>query len=226
MQAITTIVARAKLRPAGYRRLDAIRGMLNRLYNAALEQRKLAWQQGQEAITRFDQFKLLTGLRQADPEGLGALALGAERRMLIRLDNAFQSFFRRCRSGEAPGFPRFRPLQRMECIDVVQVSGGMVRRRKKGYVLRIKGFPHMRLHPSRGLPEGRALRAVRIVRKPQGVRVSLCYAVKKQALEPSAETVGIDMGVRSRMTLSDGTAWPAARPDWQAIRRQQRVISR
>ena len=155
MQAITTIVARAKLRPAGYRRLDAIRGMLNRLYNAALEQRKLAWQQRREAITRFDQFKWLTGLRQADLEGLEALALGAERGMLIRLDNAFQSFFRRCRSGEAPGFPRFRPLQRMQCIDVVQVSGGMVRRGKKGYVLRIKGLPHMRLHPARGLPEGR-----------------------------------------------------------------------
>ena len=74
--------------------------------------------------------------------------------MLIRLDHAFQSFFRRCRSGQAPGFPRFRPLQRMECIDVVQVSGGMVRRRKKGYVLCIKGIPHMRLHSARGLPEG------------------------------------------------------------------------
>ena len=142
--------------------------------------------------------------------------------MLIRLDNAFRSFFRRCRSVQAPGFPRFRPLQRMQCIDVVQVSGGMVRRRKKGYVLRIKRSPHMRLHPSRGLPEGEALRAVRIVRKPQGVRVSLCHAVEKQALEPSAETVGIDLGVRSRMTLSDGTVWPAARLDWQSTRRRTR----
>ncbi|MDE0124082.1 MAG: hypothetical protein OXN97_05845 [Bryobacterales bacterium] len=154
--------------------------MLDRLYNAALEQRKLAWQQRRESITRFDQFKWLTGLRQAGAEGLGALALGAERGMLIRLDNAVRSFFRRCRSVQAPGFPRFRPLQRMQCIDVVQVSGGMVRRRKNGHVLRIKGFPHMRLRPSRELPDGGALRAVRIVRKPQGV--SFCARIGSNAV--------------------------------------------
>ena len=53
---IITIVARAKLQPEGYRHSDAIRGMLNRLYNAALEQSKLAWQQRRGSITRFDQF--------------------------------------------------------------------------------------------------------------------------------------------------------------------------
>ena len=67
---------------------------------------------------------------------------------------------------------------------------------------------------------------MRIVREPRGVRVSLCYAVEKRALEPSAETVGIDVGVRSRITLSDGTVWPTARLDWQAILRQQRAVSR
>ena len=84
----------------------------------------------------------------------------------------------------------------------------------------------MRLHPARELPEGRGLRPVRVVRKPHGVKVSLCHAVEKRALEPSAETVGIDMGVRSRMTLSDGTVLAAAQLDWQPIRPRQRAISR
>ena len=47
--------------------------------------------------------------------------------MLKRLDEAYRAFYRRCKHGEAPGYPRFRPIQRMETIDVTQVSPGMVR---------------------------------------------------------------------------------------------------
>ena len=129
------------MRPAGLSRLNAVCGILNRLYNAALEQRKRAWEKRQGAVSRFDQFRWLTHLRRQDPERLGAVALGAERGMLIRLNHAFASFFRRCRARHAPGFPRFRPLQRMECIEVVQVCPGMVRPRRRGYVLRIGGSP-------------------------------------------------------------------------------------
>ena len=58
---------------------------------------------------------------------MGEFALAASRGMLKRLDEAFRSFFRRVKSGEAPGFPRFRPVSRCRIIDVVNPSDGIVR---------------------------------------------------------------------------------------------------
>lgn len=94
----------------------------------------------------------------------------------------------------------------------------MVRSRMRGYVLRIKWISHLRMYPQRAIREGGALRLVRIVRHSHGVWVSLCLAVKKRALEPSSETVGIEMGVRARMTLSDRSVVEAARVDRLTVR--------
>ena len=73
-------------------------------------------------------------------------ALALQRGMIFRLDRAFKAFFRRCKAGEKPGFPRFRPLARMETIDLVDPRATMVKKRKRGYALRPKGFPTIRLY--------------------------------------------------------------------------------
>ena len=158
------------MRPTGYCRLNAIRSMLNRLYNAALEQRERAKEERQESVRRFDQFRWLTQLRRQGPEALGALAPGRGAQDADPLGPCVEVVL--------------SPLQRMECIDVV----------------RINGFSHMRLYPAGGLREGGALRLVRIVRKPHGVR--------------------------ARMTLSDGSVVEAAQLDWPAMRRQRQAVSR
>ena len=82
--------------------------------------------------------------------------------MLIRLDRAFKAFFRRCKAGEKPGYPRFRAIARMETIDVVDPKATMVKKRARGYAIRPKGFPTIRIFPSRPLPDGCPLKALRI----------------------------------------------------------------
>ena len=67
---------------------------------------------------------------------------------------------------------------------------------------------------------------MRIVRNSHGVWGSLCFAVKKRALEPSTEAVGIEMRARARMARLDGSVVEAARLEWRAIRQQQRGVSR
>ena len=119
MKGHATIQCRAKLSKGGIRRLDGVRSILNRLYNAALEEHRTAWESEQRGVTLYDQMKGLTSKRKEDPEGLGSVAVKAERGMLVRLDRAFKAFFRRCKAGEKPGYPRFRPIARMETIDVV-----------------------------------------------------------------------------------------------------------
>ena len=128
-------------------------------------------------------------------------------------------------AGGDPGSPRFRPISRMETIDIVDPKTTMVKKRARGYAIRPKGFPTIRLFPARPLPDGE-LKALRIVRKPNRVYVDLTYKVEKQPLPGCASAVGIDLGVRKRAVLSTGERIERNTRDWAEIRRQQRKIAR
>jgi putative transposase len=86
-------------------------GMHQRLYNAALEQRITAWRVGRKSIGFAEQCRELTELRSAFPDYKG-LPCHSSQVTLKRLDLAFQAFFRRVKSGEEPGFPRFKSFDR------------------------------------------------------------------------------------------------------------------
>ena len=146
--------------------------------------------------------------------------------MIFRLDRAFKAFFRRCKAGENPGYPRFRTISRMETIDLVDPRATMVKKRKRGYAIRPKGFPTIRLFPSTRLPAGCPLKVLRIVRKPNRVYVDLVYEVEKEPLPACQSAVGIDLGVRKRAVLSIGELIERNTRDWPGIRRQQRKVAR
>ena len=86
-------------------------GMHQRLYNAALEQRIAAWQRTRTSVGFANQCTDLTELRAAD-ETYAGLNAQSSQVTLKRLDLAFAAFFRRCKTGETPGFPRFKSLAR------------------------------------------------------------------------------------------------------------------
>ena len=226
MNWLMTFQCRAKLTRKGYRRLDWIRRKLNRLYNSCLEERRDAWEKDKKRVSAYDQMKSLTEKRKADPDGLGTFAVTAQRGMIMRLDRAFKAFFRRCKAGETPGYPRFRPIARMETLDIVDPRSTMVKKRKRGYAIKPKGFPTIRLFPSRPLPAGCPLKALRIVRKPNRVYVDLVYEVEKEPLPACQSAVGIDLGVRKRAVLSTGERIERNTRDWPGIRRQQRKVAR
>lgn len=205
--------------------MDNILVRLNRLYNQALEERKTAYSERKQTLSLYEQHKWLTGLRARNEHGLGEIALGPARGMLKRLDEAFRSFFRRVKAGQAPGFPRFRPLSRCVTIDLAQISGGTVKPRGSHYELQVKGFPRIRLYGSRALPDAVA-KSVRLTKRGRHWEASLVYAVERAALPASAKAVGIDLGVRKRMTLSNGKRYPRATRDWKRKRRMQRAVAR
>jgi putative transposase len=86
-------------------------GMHQRLYNAALEQRIAAWQRTRTSVGFANQCADLTELRSAD-ESYAGLNAQSSQVTLKRLDLAYQAFFRRAKSGETPGFPRFKSFDR------------------------------------------------------------------------------------------------------------------
>src|ERR1700680_475032 len=77
------------------------------LYNAALEERRGAWKWERRSVSFFDQSRTLTTLRELRPEVLEH-GVTVCRGTLKRLDRAFGAFYRRCRAGQTPGFPRFK----------------------------------------------------------------------------------------------------------------------
>lgn len=97
--------------PAQERKLRDMLGAHQRLYNAALEQRRLAWRMSGKSVTFAEQCRDLTGLRADDP-AYAQLNAQSCQVTLKRLDLAFQHFFRRVKTGEKPGFPRFKAYRR------------------------------------------------------------------------------------------------------------------
>ena len=107
----------------------------------------------------------------------------------------------------------------------MQISGGTVKPRGGHYELKVKGFPRIRLYASRELPAAVA-KSVRLTKRGRHWEASLVYAVERAALPASAKAVGIDLGVRKRMTLSNGKRYPRATRDWKRKRRMQRAVAR
>lgn len=85
-----------------HRALEAILESQRQLYNAALEERIVAYRKAKVARTYFDQSKALTEWRQDDPDA-SALPVNLQRATLRRLDEAYRGFFRRVKAGSKTG---------------------------------------------------------------------------------------------------------------------------
>lgn len=100
------------------RQRASLDGLLRRqceLYNAALEERRGAWEWERRPISYVDQSRTLTGLRSIRPDVLEQGVIVC-RGTLKRLDRAFGAFYGRCRRGETPGYPRFKSAARWDSV--------------------------------------------------------------------------------------------------------------
>lgn len=104
--------------------LDALLRSHQQLYNAALEERISAWCKAGKSISYADQCKSLTILRRDLPEWAVAANCSSQQMTLRRLDKAFGAFFRRVKAGQAPGFPRFKSLDRFASISFKEHGDG------------------------------------------------------------------------------------------------------
>ena len=221
----TTFQLRCHIRKGGHRRMAEVCGMLNCLYNAALQERRDAYRMAGVGISLYQQMVELTGIRQDSTEW-AALDVNLGRGVLRRLDRAMNAFFRRIKEGGTPGFPRFKPMSRFRCIELAQPRPGMVKLSADGRKARIavKGLPAIQLRLKRPLPSSQDLKSLRLVRRPSGWYADLTYAVQKEALAPCNYAVGIDLGVNNRLALSTGEmvqghSHPSVAPLQQAIAR-------
>ena len=102
----------------------------------------------------------------------------------------------------------------------------MVTNKRGKWVMKVKGLPILVIKPRRELPDSTKLKTLSITRKPTGVYVSLGYEVEKEALPKTDRIVGLDMGVLSRIALSDGSFVKCRRAESDGVAAIQRRIAR
>jgi len=79
------------------------------VYNRGLAVRIEAWEEKSASVSLFDQNKELSSLKKAEATAwLADIHSQVLQQALGDLDYAYTAFFRRCKSGEKPGFPHFR----------------------------------------------------------------------------------------------------------------------
>jgi putative transposase len=199
--------------------LIGLLGLQCELYNAALEERRGAWRWEQRSISYFDQCRTLTALRAVRPDVL-TCGVAVCRGTLRRLDWAFAGFYRRCRAGQRPGYPRFRPRSRWDSLQWEDRNGWRIDEASRRLHVMGIGAIKVRLHrPIRGTPKAITVRR-------EGRRwwaVIRCVDVPAQPLPPTGRHVGIDLGVHVLVATSDGTLITNDRHAHRAARRLARA---
>ncbi|GHE35303.1 hypothetical protein GCM10017673_42610 [Streptosporangium violaceochromogenes] len=177
------------------------------LYNAALEHRRTAYAKAKVSIRYGDQSAELKHIRADDPHGQARWGFSSQQATLRRLDKAFRAFFDRVKAGRTPGFPRFKGRGRFDTVTWPKDGDGCrwdsQPEHPAATFVRLQGVGHVRVHrhrPVRG-------RVKTISVKREGSRwfvVLSCDDVPASPLPATGAVVGVDMGVASLATTSDG----------------------
>jgi putative transposase len=193
------------------------------LYNAALEERIGAYRICRKSLNYYDQANQLKELRSMGLTGVANYSCCQD--VLRRLDKTFQAFFARIRRGERPGFPRLRSARRYDCLTFPSYGDGCKLMDQKIYIQGV-GEIKAKLHR---LVEG-AIKTVSIKREAGRWVVIFSVVCAPTPLPASSEVIGIDLGLTTFATLSDGSEIDNPRLAQEAQRRlrvaQRRVARR
>lgn len=193
------------------------------LYNAALEQRIDAYSRCGVSLSGYDQAMELPALKQVFPE-FKAVGSQCLQDVIERLDKAFKAFFRRLKTSEDPGFPRFKGRNRYDSFTLKQAGWTL-----DGRYLHIRNIGRFKLFLSRPI-EGN-IKTITIRRAP-GNRWLIAFSCNNVPVREFPDTdreVGIDVGIKSFCVDSDGNsiANPAYfRVSERLLRRRQRSLAR
>jgi putative transposase len=201
------------------------------LYNAALEERREAWRMRRVPVSYYVQAMQLPEVRAADHGGQGRWSAGSQQQTLRRLDRAFAAFFRRVRAVGRPGYPRFKGRGRFDSVEwPARKNGARWDSVPHPTVTRVYllGIGHVRVHHHRPV-QGR-IKTISVKREGKRWYVVLsCDDVPARPLPATGAVTGIDMGLASFLTTSEGVRMPNPRhlaASAGRLARAQRALAR
>jgi putative transposase len=197
------------------------------LYNCALEQRCTWWERGHgKRATYYQQKGELPDLKTTCPD-YAEINAQVLQDVLLRLDRAFQAFFRRVAAGEIPGYPRFQGRGRFNSFTYPQVGEHGGARLDNGFLVLSKiGRIAVRWsRPLVGTPK-----TVTISREADGWYACIsCADVPIQPFPATGQETGIDVGLKVFLIAADGKIVENPRRYRKAekqLARSQRRVSR
>ncbi len=196
-----------------------------RLYNACLWQRKAAFAEDGVRIDYGFQSGWFKNQRVVHA-WFARLNFSSAQATMRRLDRSFQAFFRRLKQGKTPGYPRFKSKSRLDSIEFPAYGDGI--KLTSSGKLRVQHAGLVKVKQHRPL-EGR-IKTVTL--KYEAEKWYAVFSCDLGAIAVAASTnppVGIDVGLESFFTTSDGHHEPNPRylqTTLPALRRQARAVSR
>lgn len=191
-------------------------------YNALLDERKVGHENG-HAVTKTEQLRRVKELKQTCPE---AASIHSHVLQVVAsdLDKAFQNFFRRVKSGETPGYPRYKGRDQFDSFGLKELGNGF---KIDGRRLKISGIGRIAVRWHREIVG--AIKTVRITRKANKWYACFACEVETETLSPTGRAIGIDVGISHLLATSDGEF--VENPRWyragqKDLRRVQRSVSR
>ncbi len=190
------------------------------LYNCMLEHRIKCYKAG-KSINKVEQLNELSAIKEEFPEYKNVYSQVLQD-VGIRLDKAFQNFFRRLKNGEKPGFPRFKGKNQYATFCYPQ-SGFEI----KGNKLSLSKIGEVKIKMHRPI-EGK-IKTCSITHKNGKFYACFSSEVEVEKLPPTGHSVGIDVGVSDFVITSDGEFEPKSdsyRKAEKRLKYLQRMISR
>jgi putative transposase len=171
------------------------------LYNAALQERRDAWRLRKTTVSYGDQSAQLKEIRGVRPD-MAVWSFSSQQATLRRLNRAFAGFFRRVKVGETPGYPRFKSAHRFDSVEWPEDGDGCRWQPGTSRVY-LQGIGQVKVTVHRQV-EGR-VKTIQVRREGRRWMLVLsCDGVPTRPLEPARAAVGVDVGIASFATTSDG----------------------
>lgn len=199
------------------------------LYNAALQERRDARRYHGASVTRFMQERQLKDVRVVRPE-YARIHSHLMQDAIVRLDRAFCEFFRRCRAGENPGFPRFKQTSRYRTFtfkDAKNRNGA--RLVSGGSRVELSGVGRVKIKIHR--PIQGTIKQISCTLSGDGhwYAAFVCIDVPKNQLPRTGQSTGIDVGISAFAVLESGERVENPRllqRESERLAQAQRVVTR
>jgi len=168
-------------------------------FNETLATRKNAWESEQKSFSKYDTYNLLPNWKKTKPE-LSNVHSQVLQNVQERVDLAFRAFFLRLKKGEKPGYPRFKGFGRYDSFCYPQYKKDSVGE-DSIYLSKI-GDVEILFH--RQLPSSSIVKRLTI--KKEGDSWYAIFSVEESEKKEKCGKgiVGIDLGCKTFITLSDG----------------------
>lgn len=215
---------KVRLRPtkAQETALETTRNTCRILYNRLLACRKEHYETTGQSLSRYEQQAMLPQWKAQNPY-LALVYSQVLQEVGARVERSYQNFFRCVKQGaEKVGFPRFKGFDRYDSFTYPQSGFALLDNAVKlSKIGTIQAVVHRHV-------EGEIKNCT--IRKQNG-KWFACFAIQTadEWLEPNDEAVGIDVGLSSFVTLSDGSQVENPRfyrSDEKALAKAQRRLSK